>query len=268
MNLFHKLSNRYQTRNVEQTILTSVFTWAGLALLAVFGVGLISWAIIDSTGALSVIKGRRFDWEIYRQLNGEAQTAISRIGVLSIVGMVLIFASWILRMIWIFRFEKVSKMFIYITFALFIVGQGTGFGILFATWNAPDLLAIFGITGGLFVSMAIIGWFARNLSGMLPFLIVGFITLSVLSLLNLILYFSGVYSDKLTFLIIILSGFLALAYIAFDVWLIKRTSEIYQNYFLNQDFRFKLVSFLAFQLLTDFIWLLWTVVRLYSRIKN
>lgn len=265
MNLFHKLSKHSKVHNAEQSLLTSVFIWAGLSLLGVFAIGMICWSIMLSSGVLAVLGDARFNWNIYSELTKGQEGSLRMLGILSVTGSVLILLSWILRLIWVFRFNTVSKQFIMFTYATFIIGQGIGFGFLFATWNAPDLLAIFGITGALFGVMALVGIFAKNLSGLLPYLIGGAIMVFFLAMLNMILYFSGVYNNFLTFIVLTFSGLLALGYIAFDVWWIKRTSEVYKEHFLDKDSRFRLVAFFAFQLLTDIIWLLWVVIRLYGR---
>ncbi len=261
MNLRNKLSSFSNRRTAEQSLLTSVFIWAGTGLLSIFLVGLIIWSILFYSGLLAPLNNGQFNWGIYDLSNQALQTIRS----LSFVGVILIILSFFLRLIWIFRVETVSKTFIYFTFTTYIIAQGIGFGFLFSTWNAPELLAIFGITGGLFAVMALVGIFAKNLRGILPFIIFGGITVLFLGLINMILYFSGIYSNTLIFLVMTLSGLLALAYIAFDIWWIKRTSEFYKNSFTDPDSRFRLVSFFAFQLLTDFIWLFWIVIRFYSR---
>lgn len=269
MNLFKKLTSRSQFHTKEQSILTSVFSYAGISFLSVCAIGFAVWGMIASSGLLKVLGNGRFNWDIYRQIASQNPSAVKTIGYLSMIGGVLIILSFILRIFWIFRFDRVSKPFIYTVYASFIIGQGVGFGFLFASWNAPDLIAIFGITGGLFAVMAITGYFAKNLRGMIPFLVVGGLAVFVLAMINTILYASGIYNDKLTFLFLTLSGIMAFLYIMFDVWWIKRTNDSFsQAAFMDKDDRFRLVAFFAFQLLTDFIWLLWTVARIYARIRK
>ncbi len=269
MNLIKKIKSRSRFHTNEQSVITSVFSYAGFSFLSICAIGLAVWGILGGIGLLDILGDRRFDWNIYRQIASQNPGALKTLGFLSIIGIILLLLSWILRIIWIFRYDRVSKPFIYTVYTAFIIGQGVGFGFLFATWNAPDLLAIFGISGGLFAIMAVAGYFSKNLRGMLPFMIIGIIAVFFLMIINTILLLSGVYSSQINFWILTLMTVLSLMYIMFDLWWIKRTNEAFNRAaFVDKDDRFRIVAFLAFQLLTDFIWLFWNIVRMYARIKN
>ena len=150
-----------------------------------------------------------------------------------------------------FRINRASKPFIFITFGIYIVAQGLGFGILFTILKAIELITIFAIGGGIFIAMAAAGYLAKNLMGMAPFLIAGTIVIILSSLIAMILYFAGIYSDVFIMIITFGSGVLFAAYTAFDVNMIKLSSQY--NNLTEDDDHFRLVMFFGFKLLIDLI---------------
>ena len=234
----------FQTFLGQKTMFTRAFLIAGLGFLAICLIGFLTSNVI-----FPVV------WE----------SSFSTQSNLLIISLVLIMASSIVNIIWTFRVTRVSRWFIYFAFGLFTIAEGIGFGFLFSIFNLQDLSIIFGAAGLTFLAMAIAGYKAKDLSPMVPFLIMGSIAVLVMGLIATILVFAGVFSDGLMILWTILVGILTMAYVAFDVWRLKVLSRQASESMANSEMVFKFTAFFAFRLLSDFIALVWTIARLMSR---
>ena len=258
-------SIKRKTMTKETTIFSRAFGVAALGFILISVIGLMVWLSVDATGLLRGIADKKFDWSMYNNLGGSDKIDI--LGKVSIAAMGLIMVSFVLRIIWAFRFRTAGKFFIYSVFTIYIVAQGLGFGILFTLWRAQDLLIIFGVAGGMFALMAFAGYHAKDLSKMGVYLFYAMIGLLVLSTISMILYFTGIYDNTLIFIIVLGSGILTLLYTMYDVWLLKKFSK---NEDLNydEDMKFRIVMFFGFRLLTDLIQLIWTIARLMRYFRN
>ena len=189
---------------------------------------------------------------------------------LSIASFALIVISGISSLIWTFRVMTVSKVFIFVNYALYIAAQGISFGFLFLIMKSSELLAVFGISGGLFIVMALVGYFSKNLSGMGRYLIFGSLFIFILWIINLIITLTTtVNSDKhrwLSEFIWIGTGLLMLGFIAFDVWRLKRFSAWASA--SDEDMKFRITAYFGFRLLSDLIALVWVVARMYLRSRR
>ncbi len=108
-------------------------------------------------------------------------------------------------------------MFIGVNYVLFAIGQGIGFGALFMVFRAFELIAIFGIAGGIFLLMGTIGFFIKDGKRLVPYMIGGMIASLVVGLITMIMYFMGVYNDTLIMLSTTLTGVVTCLYIVFDI---------------------------------------------------
>ena len=257
------------TQTVKPTLLRKSFLIAGIAFAITTVIGLVVsfWlkSVFDSSGLLS---GKRFDTGFISKRNDLGSETAKLFKFLIAGGIISIFSS-IITLVWMFRILKAGKLFIYVAFASSILSQGIGFGMLFTIFNAMELLSIFGIGGGLFLIMAMAGYMAKDLSSMRPFLIAGTIAVMALSLVSVIMYFAGVYSDTFYMMLVIGMGILTLAWTMFDVWTIKRTSEYYEMNGSSDDMmQFRLQSFFGFKLFTDLVAIIWTIARIYMRMKR
>lgn len=251
--------NRVFTK--EATIFTKSFTWAGVSFLLICLLGLATWSVADPAGVLKGLGNKRFDWaNVY---NLKAMSNITKISMFSIG---LIFVSGIMRMVWWFRFNTASKTFIYSNYAIYIIAQGLGFGLLFTTWRAQEIMTIFGIAGLAFLAMAWAGYIAKDLSKMAPFLIMGSVFMMIITIPMVILSFTGIVSGNLWFVWTIGMGFLTLLFIMFDVWQLKKTSEfITASGGTDELTEFRIVTWFGFRLLSDMVQLVWIMARIYMR---
>ena len=258
-------SIKRKTMTKETTIFTKAFGVAAFGFILISLIGVIVWLSVDASGLLRDISNKKFDWSMYKNMQGSDKMAM--LGKISIAAMALIMISFVLRIIWAFRFRTAGKFFIYSVFSIYIVAQGLGFGILFTLWRAQDLLIIFGVAGGMFAVMSFAGYKAKDLSRMGIYLFYATIGLLVLSAISMILYFTGIYDNVLIFIIILGSGVITLLYTMYDVWLLKKFSRT-QGLNYDDDMRFRIIMFFGFRLLTDLVQLVWTVARLLRYFRN
>ncbi len=268
-----------RTRTGEQTILMKAFAWAGAGFLLIAIIGAISFAAMDNTAFgkeihLQAGKGKFNFRGIYGSLS--TSNGMSMIAKLSFASLALIVISSISSIIWAFRVTRASKVFIFLNYAAYITANGIAFGFLFLTVDAMELVTIFGIAGGIFTVMALVGFFSKDLSGMGRYLFFGVIFIAVMGLINMGLTFGGVwnstYSSGTTpWLVQILwigTGLLMMGFTAFDVWRIKNLSAWASANGMDPEMNFRLTAFFGFRLLTDLIGLIWTVARIYFAAKR
>ena len=259
----NKIKRKIMSR--EATIFSSAFgvAAAGFLIICLIGVGV--WMTVDATGVLKGYGTGKYDWSMYKNMTGDSKVAL--IGKISIASMVLIMLSFVLRMIWAFRFQRASKVFIYTVFTVYILAQGLGFGILFTLWRAQELFIIFGVAGSMFGIMAFAGYKAKDLSRLGVFLFYASIGLMVLAGISLIMFFTGVYDNTMVFIITIVTGVLTLLYTMYDVWILRKFSEN-EGLAYDEDMRFRLIMFFGFRLLTDIVHMIWTMARLLRFFRN
>ncbi len=259
--------NTTRTTSKDRTIMSRAFLMAGTGFLLIMLIGFITKEVVDASGIvkseLHSLRGSRLNMSIYKSIEGTGEYV--RLARLSIASMVLIILSSVLRMVWAFRVSTATKPFIFLAFGAYIAAQGVCFGVLFITWNAIELLGIFGVGGGVFAIMAVIGYFSKDLSPMRPYLIGGSIILFIGSILTIVLYFAGIYSDKLIMIMTLLSLVLFMGFTAYDMWRLKRTSEWAEVHGMDDVMRFRIAAYFGFRLLSDLIAIIWVIVRIYIR---
>ena len=268
------IKTRTRTRTTEQKILTKAFAWAGIAFLLIAVIGAISFSVMDNTAFGSQIHeqagNRKFNVKgIYSNVSWGS--GMSMIVKLSLAAFGLIIISSISSLIWAFRVMKASKTFIFLNYVVYIIANGISFGFLFLTMAAMELVSIFGIAGGIFVVMAAVGYFSKDLSGMGRYLFFGVIFIGVIALVNLILTLTGVWNKSyshgttpwLVEIMWIGTGILMMGFTAYDVWRLKRMSEWAKASGMDKETSFRLTAYFGFRLLTDLVGLIWTVARFY-----
>ena len=253
------------TQTVKPTLLRKSFFYAGVAFVitTVIGIAISYW--MKSVVNFNDTGSGRFNFDFINKAN----SAQEQLFKFMVAGGILAVFSMIITLVWMFRITKASKTFIFIAFGSSIISQGLGFGILFTSFQAMELLGIFGIGGGLFLSMALAGYLAKDLSSMRPFLFAGSIVVGILSLVSVIMFYAGVYNDTFYMLLIVGTGVLMLAWTMFDVWMIKRTSQYAEmNGGIDEMMEFRLVSYFSYKLFSDLISIIWTVARIYLRSRR
>lgn len=253
--------SRTPTRIQSNSLLRKSFLTAGLLFAAVCLIGFLTKLIIDQTGAISsAISSSRFDASFFKISSAEA----NKIKVVFGLGSMLILVSSVLTLFWVFRIERASKAFIVINYVVFALGQGIGFGSLFMVFKAFELIAIFGIAGGIFLAMAGVGFLIKDGTKLWPFMVVGLVASLIIGLVSMGLYFAGIYNDTLIMLSTILTGAMTCLYIVFDIWYIRVSDQFYRLQG-DTDSEFRIVAFMGFRLASDLITLVWTVARFYLR---
>lgn len=266
MKIFKIANYGNQTWSAEGKLFVKAFTWTSVAFLAICLIGFSTNQIIDQYGLLKGLADvESFDWAMYQQITESG--AVAKLAQVSMISMILIFVSFIIRIVWTFKVFTASKTFIYINYAVYVVAQGLGFGILFTTWKAQEILIVFGVAGFLFGIMALAGWKAKRLENLTYFLIAGTIAMMVLGLFSMILFFTGVYSEPLIFVYFLLAGFLTLGYIVFDVAMLRRYASSI-NAYGDSEMEFRIASFFGFRLLTDLVNLIYILLRMFLYTKD
>jgi len=263
-----------KTRTTEQRILTRAFAWAGIAFMLIAAIGAITFSAMNNTTLgreiHEQIGNRKFNFsKIYGNVSFDG--GMKMITKLSFAAFGLIIISSVTSIIWAFRMMKASKVFIFVNYAVYIAANGISFGFLFLTMNAMELVSIFAIAGGIFIVMAAVGYFSKDLSGMGRYLFFGSIFIGIIAIVNLGLTLGGVWNSSyshgttpwLVQIMWIGTGLLMMGFTAFDVWRLKKLSAWAEANGSDSEMNFRLTAFFGFRLLTDLVGLIWTVARIY-----
>ncbi len=155
---------------------------------------------------------------------------------------------------------------------LYCIGEGIGVGMLFALFanDTYTLVLLFGVCGALFITCSLIGKIltangAFKLIKFLSYCMIAMFVLMILMFIPMILMING--ASILSFrwyywLILGLSCIFFMGYIAYDVFLISKTSQ----FVALEDNRAQtnLVLYFGYKLLIDLMGLFWTLANLLS----
>ncbi|WP_127942958.1 MULTISPECIES: hypothetical protein [unclassified Mycoplasma] len=263
MKLFSQIKTHPTT---EVALLTRVFTWVAVSFGLICLVAVSAALVVDATGVLKDLG--RYNFEVYSMFRATS-SAMRRLFYLMISSNVLIMVSFILSLIWLFNWQRASQKMIYSVYFLYILSTGLGFGVFFALLRAIELVAIFGVSTLIFGAMALVGWYAKDLSKLRPFIITAAVLYFVFAMVEVVLYMMGIFSDTIYLIVTLLLTFFVLANSAYQIWVLRRTSEFYRDTLAYQsDFAFRFIAFMSFQILVSYVTLLMTVLRWYLYIRN
>ena len=256
-------------RTKEKTLFNQSLKWGTILFLAVALVGtMISVSVKNTTEMGNFISSRdRFDFSALKDIKISTGT-LKLIGTLSIFSMGLIFISSIFNLYFMFKIRTISPITVNVALTLFVIADGTGFGLLFLTMNAVELMAIFGIAGGIFGAIWLSTYFIKSMSWAMPVLIVGMGITLVLSILSISLYAAGVYDDKLILFMNIFSGMLTVLWIMWELWYIRRMSEWMDWESMSERDKYVYPRFFGYRLASDMIGLIWRIAYFMMRMYN
>ncbi len=236
----------------QGSLMTKALMITGLGFAAICGVGYGVGAIYDSAMAGSSSAGM------------SSQT-------LGIIGGICLIASMFMAIFWMMKFESAGWGLIGTTFLVYILGQGIGFGSLFLIFDGTELLWIFGLAGGIFLIMGVIGisLSSRAAMSLMKMLMIGTMVYLGLSLMMMLFSMFGVWNvfttggnmDWMYWGITVFSGLLALGYIAFDMHMLSKYNEFHNLEGANNVN--KIAAFFGFKLLMDLIYLIWIIARIF-----
>ena len=154
------------------------------------------------------------------------------------------------------RIYKMQPTTAKILFCLYSFITGLTFSSIFVLYSLTSILMVFGITSVLFLIFALIGHYTKmDLTKLGTYLFMGLIGIIICSIINM---FTA--SSSFDLIITIVALIIFIAYIAYDVQIIKKRLN-----FMNED---NLAIYGALQLYIDFINLFLRLLRLFGRSRD
>ncbi len=213
-----------------QRVFSKIFLWMAFGL-----------AITFATGYIVSQNPNMFD-----SVFGSKSTRI----ILLIVELGLVFALS-------FFLKKLSPLAAKFCFIIYSFVTGLTFSVYFVAYKIDSIIFVFGITGVLFLIFALMGMFTKkDLTKLGTILLMALIGIVICSIINIFLQNEGFDLG-----LCIVGVIIFLAYIAYDIQMIKRNMDCN----LEED---KLVIFGALQLYLDFINLFIRLLRLFGNSKD
>lgn len=155
------------------------------------------------------------------------------------------------------RIKKMNPITAKICYIIYSVTTGITFGTIFLEYKLLSIMSIFLVSAIMFALLAIYGYTTKkDLTKFSTILVVALISMIVVSILNLLVF----KSTTLELLLSILSIFIFLGYIAYDMRNIK--------YLMNSLGEEKASIYGAFQLYLDFINLFIRLIELFGKNKD
>ncbi len=154
----------------------------------------------------------------------------------------------------------------------YTVSAGVGFTSLFARFDMPELMIIFGLAGSVFGITAILGFILpqKAIATITKF---SFYSFFLAAILSLVFIFVGVFTPLgsgwqwYTYLIIVLTTFFAVGYNIYLFYTISKLQEFHNE---NEDIKqtHLLVLMLGFNILVSFIQLIWRIAYILAEVKS
>ena len=155
------------------------------------------------------------------------------------------------------RIRKMSPTTAKILFCLYSFLTGLTFSSIFVLYEITSIISIFGITAIIFLIFALIGYFTKiDLTKFGVYLFMGLLGVIICSIINKFVK-SGTFDLTLTIIALIIF----IAYIAYDIQIIKRNLYTFEE----QD---NLAIFGALQLYLDFINIFLRLLQLFGRNRD
>ena len=155
------------------------------------------------------------------------------------------------------RIRKMSPTTAKILFCLYSFLTGLTFSSIFVLYEITSIISIFGITAIIFLIFALIGYFTKiDLTKFGVYLFMGLLGVIICSIINMFVK-SGTFDLTLTIIALIIF----IAYIAYDIQIIKRNLYTFEE----QD---NLAIFGALQLYLDFINIFLRLLQLFGRSRD
>lgn len=155
------------------------------------------------------------------------------------------------------RIRKMSPTTAKILFCLYSFLTGLTFSSIFVLYQMTSIISIFGITAVIFLIFALIGYFTKiDLTKLGVYLFMGLLGVIICSIINMFVK-SGTFDLTITVIALIIF----IAYIAYDIQIIKRNLYTFEE----QD---NLAIFGALQLYLDFINIFLRLLQLFGRSRD
>lgn len=247
---------RVKSYNKSQfSLLTKAFAVAGLAFLLICGIGFGFGQLINS----------QRDWIAANNVT-DALWATS---------FILLMISSVLTIVWCFKLGNASKAFVFMTYAVYIIGWGCSFGIIFALLRVWELASIFGIVGGIMLLMSIIGLCLKDkqaFSLMKAMMIVIFASFMFMMVGSIFMFISLFLApawlwDWYYFLSWIITAIISCMVIIFTVYQLNNMNEFY-NLTDNNQLKFNLVMFFGFRILSSLVQIFYLVAMMFIRFRR
>lgn len=212
----------------DNKIFSKIFFWMFIGLAITFGIG------------------------YYVSLNGNMlYNVFSKYYIFLVIAEIVV-------VIWLSaRIRKMSPTTAKILFCLYSFLTGLTFSSIFVLYQITSIISIFGITAIIFLIFALIGYFTKiDLTKLGVYLFMGLLGVIICSIINMFVK-SGTFDLTLTIIALIIF----IAYIAYDIQIIKRNLYTFEE----QD---NLAIFGALQLYLDFINIFLRLLQLFGRNRD
>lgn len=212
---------------VDNKIFSKVFFWMFIGLAITFGVG------------------------YYVSLN---ENMLYNLFSNKLLLILLIVAEFVV-VIWLSaRIRKLKPMTAKILFCLYSFITGLTFSSIFVVYNLSSIISVFGITAVIFLIFALIGYYTKiDLTKLSVYLFMALIGIIICTIINI---FIG--SSTFDLIITIICILVFIAYIAYDIQIIKR------NLYMIEETD-NLAIYGALQLYLDFINIFMDLLRLINK---
>lgn len=211
----------------ENKIFSKVFMWMFIGLAITFGVG------------------------YYVSLNTNMLYNISNYCIFFII------AELVVVLILSARIRKLKPITAKIMFCVYSFLTGLTFSVIFILYEVTSIIYVFGITAVIFLIFALIGYFTKlDLSKFGVYLLMALIGVIICSIINMF-----VKSEGFDIGITIVCLLVFIAYIAYDIQVIKRNLYLIEN----ED---NLAIYGALQLYLDFINIFLRLLRFFGNRRN
>ncbi len=185
-------------------------------------------------------------------LNKELLYSILRIGLIPIIVIEILIAIFMG-----FRIKKMNPIVAKICYIIYSITTGITFGTIFLEYKLVSIMSIFLVSAVMFALLAIYGYTTKkDLTKFSTMLLVALISVIIVSILNILVF----KSTTLELLLSVLSIFIFLGYIAYDMRNIK--------YLMDSLGEEKASIYGAFQLYLDFINLFIRLLELFGKNKD
>ena len=212
----------------ENKLISKTFMWMFIGLAITFGIGY--YVSCNENMLFNLFSG--YKWLVL---------------ILVEFGLVIALSAFI---------NKLNPMVAKVLFCVYALVTGLTFSTIFVVYEIASIVYVFGITALVFLIFALLGYFTNiDLTKMGTYLLMALIAIIIASIINM---FIG--SSALEFAIIIIGLIVFVGYVAYDINMLKKSSQYEQGE--------NLPIYWALQLYLDFINLFIRLLRLLGKQRN
>lgn len=169
-----------------------------------------------------------------------------------------------LGLAWLFTYSlyRMPKAVMYVCYGLYSALLGMTFAILPLLYDGTSIAFAVGLTAVIFACMAFIGHNTHiDLSRYSTYMVIGLISIIVITVLNIFFIHSNGLDLLLTYVGVLL-------FLAITAWDVQRLRAMYLQSYSDSELSAKIVIYAAFQLYLDFVNLFIRILQIFGRRRN